>query len=426
MDTPTHYRSVYDNIRRFLQFQLTVNVVALVTCTAGAITGFGTALQPVQLLWVNLIMDTLGALALATEKPTPEMLLRKPYGRGDSLINGHMWRNLLCQAVWQLFFTLGILYGSQILGFTDCIPRGQYVAPPGATCLQLSPTGVGNDPAGNYRNTIIYNAFVWAQLFNEINSRKIYNELNPFTGVLTNHIFLGVLGFSAVVQFITVQFAGTLFRTVPLDGEDWGVCLILGFLSLPVGVLVRFVPAFNFLTIWLADKPPPSLTETSESANSAEVGDGLTAEDAVNERRTVWASELPQPPVFGWQVQNIKCEEVDSELASTMQQISALTDQLDSAETQRMESKSRPPPVSVSAEGMAECTEIERNNGVVATASAAAEAQAAAAALEAILRGESYSDTQTPVAQQGRRPRRGSRAVAPLNASVARVEADFV
>ena len=107
-----------------------------------------------------------------------------------------------------------------------------------------------------------------------------------------------------------------------------------------------------------------------------------------------------------------------------MQQISALTDQLDSAETQRMESKSRPPPVSVSAEGMAECT--ERNNGVVATASAAAEAQAAAAALEAILCGESYSDTQTPVAQQGRRPRRGSRAVAPLNASVARVEADFV
>ena len=61
-------------------------------------TGFGTPLKPVQLLWVNLIMDTLGALALATELPTADMLLRKPYGRNDNLISGQMWRNILVQA----------------------------------------------------------------------------------------------------------------------------------------------------------------------------------------------------------------------------------------------------------------------------------------------------------------------------------------
>jgi magnesium-transporting ATPase (P-type) len=76
-------RSVYDNIRKFLQFQLTVNVVALTICVLGAALGFGTPLKPVQLLWVNLIMDTLGALALATEAPTPELLKRKPYGRDE-------------------------------------------------------------------------------------------------------------------------------------------------------------------------------------------------------------------------------------------------------------------------------------------------------------------------------------------------------
>ncbi len=95
-------RSVYDNIRRFLQFQLTVNVVALTICLIGAVTGFGTPLKPVQLLWVNLIMDTFGALALATEEPTPALLARKPYGRNDKLINGHMWRNIALQAAFQV------------------------------------------------------------------------------------------------------------------------------------------------------------------------------------------------------------------------------------------------------------------------------------------------------------------------------------
>ena len=74
-------RSVYDNIRRFLQFQLTVNVVALLTVFIGAVAGYPPALNAVMMLWVNLIMDTLGALALGTEAPTPDLLDRKPYMR---------------------------------------------------------------------------------------------------------------------------------------------------------------------------------------------------------------------------------------------------------------------------------------------------------------------------------------------------------
>ena len=112
-------RSVYDNIRRFLQFQLTVNVTALAICLTGAVTGCGTPLKPVQLLWVNLIMDTFGALALATEDPTADLLNRRPYGRFDALVNGHMWRNIAVQAVFQLVIQLGLLwYGARFL--TDC------------------------------------------------------------------------------------------------------------------------------------------------------------------------------------------------------------------------------------------------------------------------------------------------------------------
>ena len=79
-------RSVFCNIRKFLQFQLTVNAVALVVAFVGAVAGGHEPLTVLQLLWVNLIMDTMGALALATETPNPELLDAKPYGRTESLI----------------------------------------------------------------------------------------------------------------------------------------------------------------------------------------------------------------------------------------------------------------------------------------------------------------------------------------------------
>ena len=111
----------------------------------------------------------------------------------------------------------------------------------------IRPDGVGHDLTGNYRDAMIYNAFVWSQLFNEINARKIRNEINPFDGIQTNHLFLGIFVGSAFMQFITVQFAGIVFKTVPLDGDDWGVCLLLGLMSIPFGMLGRFLPPFDFM-----------------------------------------------------------------------------------------------------------------------------------------------------------------------------------
>lgn len=197
-----------------------------------------------QLLWVNLIMDTLGALALATELPTPDMLLRKPYGRNDFLISGHMWRSILVQSAWQLFFCLGLLFGvGPVLQLHDCVSKGKFSG--GTDCRPLRPDGVGQDTGGNYRDSMIYNSFVWAQLFNEINARKLRDELNPFSGILANHIFLVIFAGSAAMQFITVQAAGLVFKTVPLDGDDWAICIILGFLSIPIGILSRFLPPFD-------------------------------------------------------------------------------------------------------------------------------------------------------------------------------------
>merc|ERR1719471_782567 len=103
-------RSVYDNIRKFVQFQLCVNVVALsISLIAAFLDGLEVPLTAVQLLWVNLIMDTLAALALATEMPTDALLERRPYGRNTHLISHAMWRFVFVHSTIQLIILLVLL-----------------------------------------------------------------------------------------------------------------------------------------------------------------------------------------------------------------------------------------------------------------------------------------------------------------------------
>ena len=104
-------RSVFNNIRKFLQFQLTINFVALILAFTAAIVGGETPLNVLQLLWVNLIMDTMAALALATENPTWDLLDQKPYGREEPLINKKMWKHIFLGGFYQLFWLLILLYG---------------------------------------------------------------------------------------------------------------------------------------------------------------------------------------------------------------------------------------------------------------------------------------------------------------------------
>jgi len=110
-------RNIYNNVRKFLQFQLTVNVVAMfIVFSGGAI--FGDApLTSVQMLWVNLIMDTFAALALATEPPTEDILNRRPYSRNEDIVTTTMWRNIFGQGIYQIIvlFTM-LVTGETLLG----------------------------------------------------------------------------------------------------------------------------------------------------------------------------------------------------------------------------------------------------------------------------------------------------------------------
>jgi len=214
-------RNVFDSIRKFIQFQLTVNVVAVVIAFVGAVTSGKSPLTAIQMLWVNLIMDTFAALALATQKPSPDLLKRKPYGRNASLITPRMWRQVIGQSIFQLCVLFFVLYGSQFISFLD-IPS------------QPIDTTI--------RSTIVFNSFVFCQIFNEINCRKLNDELNMFSGITTNWIFMAIMIFTLAVQVVLIQFGGNFANTVPLNLYQWLFCVGVGFLTLPFGLILRFIP----------------------------------------------------------------------------------------------------------------------------------------------------------------------------------------
>ncbi|XP_063052297.1 plasma membrane calcium-transporting ATPase 4 [Engraulis encrasicolus] len=217
-------RNVYDSISKFLQFQLTVNVVAVIVAFTGACITQDSPLKAVQMLWVNLIMDTFASLALATEPPTESLLLRKPYGRNKPLISRTMMKNILGHAVYQLTIIFTLLFAGEQIFDIDSGRNAPLHAP----------------PSEHY--TIVFNTFVMMQIFNEINARKIHGERNVFEGIFNNAIFCTIVFGTFVIQIVIVQFGGKPFSCVGLSIEQWLWCVFLGFGSLLWGQLISTIP----------------------------------------------------------------------------------------------------------------------------------------------------------------------------------------
>jgi magnesium-transporting ATPase (P-type) len=116
-------RNIFNNVRKFLQFQLTVNVVAMFTVFIGSAITNITPLSAVQLLWVNMIMDTFAALALATEPPNDALLQRKPYHRSDSIISSYMWRNIVFWSLCQIIILSILIFDIELI-WPDIQPNG--------------------------------------------------------------------------------------------------------------------------------------------------------------------------------------------------------------------------------------------------------------------------------------------------------------
>ncbi|XP_042482482.1 putative calcium-transporting ATPase 13, plasma membrane-type isoform X2 [Macadamia integrifolia] len=206
-------RCVYNNIQKFIQFQLTVNVAALVINFVAAISAGKVPLTAVQLLWVNLIMDTLGALALATERPTKELMEKPPVGRTEPLITNVMWRNLMAQALYQVSILLTLQFRGESIFSVDT----------------------------KVNDTLIFNTFVLCQVFNEFNARKLEKK-NVFKGIHKNKLFIGIVGITIILQVVMVEFLKRFAGTERLDWREWCLCIGLAAISWPIGWIVKWIP----------------------------------------------------------------------------------------------------------------------------------------------------------------------------------------
>jgi Ca2+ transporting ATPase len=226
-------RNVYDSVSKFLQFQLTVTVTAITHSVVGAIVLEETPLQAIQLLWVNLIMNTFASLCLSTAAPTNAMLERKPYPLTKPLISKKMTKHIAGQAIFQLTVLFVLTFrGDSLLS----IPSGR----------KYEVESI--EPSVHY--TVVFNTFVFLQLFNELNARCIHDEGNIFKDITTNRLFVAISLLQVLLQVIFVQFGGAAIGCAPLNGEQWLICIGLGAFSLPMGWCLRRIHSSHLPRHW--------------------------------------------------------------------------------------------------------------------------------------------------------------------------------
>jgi len=215
-------RCVYDNVRGFLQFQLTVNFTAMLVAFIGSIILHDSPLKTIQLLWVNLIMDSFGALALATRGPLDSLLSRPPYGRGDSLLSNVLIRNITGHCIYQIIVLLLILFGFEsIFGFDKSLDT---------------------DTGKRQVSSLVFNTFVYMQVFNLINARIAGQDQSVMEGLFTNNYFIGIFLGIAIFQVLITETFGKAFHVIGLPLSQWLLSLGFALGVLIVGAFLRMIP----------------------------------------------------------------------------------------------------------------------------------------------------------------------------------------
>ena len=238
-------RGVYDNICKIVQFNLTVCLSAITIVITGTIVLKSSPLSSIQLLWINLLNNSLAALAMSTENPSESVLDRQPHGRSKPLMTRAMLRNILGHAIYQVsvvfFFIWGLPLASGIpCGRPDCLP------PRVDGCQIFDQACYCAAPANfSVHYTMIFNVFVFTTLFNVINMRILGSRRNVFQGILNNAAFWLAVGSACIAQVLLIQYGATAFNTTPISPLQWAICLAFALgtlfwhqvvLSLPLNV----------------------------------------------------------------------------------------------------------------------------------------------------------------------------------------------
>jgi P-type Ca2+ transporter type 2C len=203
-------RSLYENIQRFIQFQLTINVSALTIAFLGPFFGVRPPFTVLQLLWINVIMDTFASIALCSEPPRPGLMNLPPKRKDENIITPAMVRTIFATAAFFVVTMMTLLYGMQHLGW--------FAAGSGD-----NPEDWDFAPLNIRQVSIFFTVYVFFQVWNQINCRSLTPEASGLSGIQNNPTFLTIAGTVAVVQalIISVPGLGRIFKVEPLSLLDW-------------------------------------------------------------------------------------------------------------------------------------------------------------------------------------------------------------
>ena len=250
-------RGIYDNIQRFIQFQITVNVVAVICCIVGAISLQQSPLTAIQMLWVNMVMDSFASLGLSTEEPTAEVLKRAPQNANEFIISPLMFKHIFGQAIVQiLLIFIYMYYGEYVFpeyqnnDYTCTNPRardyvcsGRYYKVGGGEDYKSKIDDLG--PSRHF--TYVFNIFIWFQLFNEINSRRIKDEVCVFQGLKRSPLFIYIWFVTGGFQVLIIEVGYLAFNVhrYGLTVEQWFICLAWGIIPFFWRFVLLLIPGFG-------------------------------------------------------------------------------------------------------------------------------------------------------------------------------------
>lgn len=239
-------RNIYDSIRKFLTFQLTVNVVAVSMTFVSCVGLEEGVFSTVQILWINLIMDTFAALALATEPPTDELLNRMPVAKSDYIISPLMKKHIVAQSIYQVIVMLIFIFlGPHFLRDRMWLRQVQ----PGTDLIVSGFKYYGYDRkayGGSYSVHAAYNfnVFVMLQLGNFFNCRILDDSLNIFKNVTNSPLLIGIMFMILILQVLFLTFCGLAIKVAQwgLDPYGWGICIAVAMGSWIWSFIFKFIP----------------------------------------------------------------------------------------------------------------------------------------------------------------------------------------
>ena len=208
-------RTIFNSIRKFIVFQLTINVSAVLISFISPLLGMENPLTITQFLWINLVMDTLAALAFGGEPALRRFMKERPKRRDESIVSPNMWSSILVGAIWVVIVSLFFLRS----------PVAQQV-------FRL-------DEAGKYLMTGYFTYYIFTAIFNAFNART--EKLNLFDNLKGNPGFIRVMLIIVIIQVILTYLGGAVFRCYGLNLPEWGLVLLLALTIIPIDLIRKAI-----------------------------------------------------------------------------------------------------------------------------------------------------------------------------------------